>query len=63
MTRSTRNKMLSISFAAILATSAMALPLQAYASVKVPGTCELVKNTACSPGSLLEQLKALFRIG
>lgn len=56
-------KTATIKAIAILAVmSAMSAPLQAHAS-KVPGTCDLVRNTMCgAPASLLDQILAIFTL-
>jgi len=60
MRNTNTNKALAMSFAILLSTAAMAAPIQAQAAARVPGTCDLLKNTACDPGSLLDAILDLF---
>lgn len=50
-------------FGIILGIAATATPGQAQAAQRLPGSCDLVQNAVCgAPGSLLDQILALFRI-
>jgi hypothetical protein len=54
-------KAATMGFALILSAAAMSAPSAAYASTRIPGSCELVKNTACGgPTSLVQQILNLF---
>ena len=57
--RNTIKSGIAATFGMILSISAMTAPMTAEAA-KVPGTCDLVKNTDCNPASLLDQILNLF---
>lgn len=60
MRNSSMKQALAAGFGIVLGVSAMAAPIQAHAA-KLPGTCDLVKNTACAgPVSLLDRFLALL---
>jgi hypothetical protein len=54
----------TMSFAVILSAAAMSAPGAAYATTKVPGSCELVKNTVCgAPTTVLQQILSMISFG
>lgn len=63
MRNTTLKNAFAMSFAAALGVAVMTAPTSAYAATRVPGSCELVKNTVCNaPGTLLQQILNLFSL-
>lgn len=63
MTQSTIRQTSIAAVGILLGIAALATPGPADAVQKLPGSCELVQATACgAPGSLLDQILALFRV-
>lgn len=62
MRNTTIRQAFAAGFGIVLGIGAMAAPSHAYATTKVPGSCDLVQTTACgAPTSLLDAFLALFR--